>query len=101
MRTDLARTATAEAVGPALLVAIVVGSGIHAQRLSPDDVGLQLLENSIATGAGLIALILAFGSVSGAHFNPIVSLADRLIGDITSRELAAYVGAQIAGGCIG
>ena len=54
------------------------GSGIFAQRLSPDDVGLQLLENSIATGAALVALILAFGSVSGAHFNPVVSIADRL-----------------------
>ena len=64
-------------VGTAFLVAIVVGSGIVAQRLSPDDVGLQLLENSTATGAGLVALILAFGSVSGAHFNPVVTLADR------------------------
>ncbi|MEY2449063.1 MAG: hypothetical protein QOH79_2539, partial [Acidimicrobiaceae bacterium] len=64
MAHELARKATAEAVGTALLVAIVVGSGIFAQRLSPNDVGLELLENSIATGAGLIALILAFGSVS-------------------------------------
>ena len=62
---------------------IVVGSGIAAQRLSPDDVGLQLLENSIATGAGLVALILALGPVSGAHFNPVVTLADRLLGGIT------------------
>ena len=70
----LARRASAEAVGTAFLVAVVVGSGISAQRLSPDDVGLQLLENSIATGAALVALILAFGSVSGAHFNPVVTL---------------------------
>ena len=101
MRYDLARKATAEAVGTGLLVAIVVGSGIYAERLSPNDIGLQLLENSIATGAGLVALILAFGSVSGAHFNPVVSLADRVLGGITSRELAVYVPAQIVGGCVG
>src|ERR1700704_2578184 len=99
MNRDLARKATAEAGGPALLVAIVVGSGIFAQRLSPNDIGLQLLENSIATGAGLVALILAFGSVSGAHFNPVVSLADRVLGGITSRELVVYVPAQIVGAC--
>jgi arsenate reductase len=98
---DLARKATAEAVGTALLVAIVIGSGIFAQRLSPNDIGLELLENSIATGAGLVALILAFGSVSGAHFNPVVSIADRLFGGLTTRELAAYVPAQIIGGCVG
>ncbi|MCU1462481.1 MAG: permease, glycerol uptake facilitator [Acidimicrobiales bacterium] len=98
---DLARRATAEAVGTALLVAIVVGSGIYAQRLSPGDIGLQLLENSIATGAGLIALILAFGSVSGAHLNPVVSLADRLLGGITNRALGAYVVAQVVGACAG
>lgn len=101
MDGDLARKATAEAVGTALLVAVVVGSGIHAERLSPDDVGLQLLENSIATGAGLVALILAFGSVSGAHFNPVVSLAGRLLGGLTTGELIAYVPAQVAGGCVG
>ena len=101
MDRQLARQATAEAVGTALLVAVVVGSGIFAQRLSPGDGGLQLLENSIATGAGLIALILAFGAVSGAHFNPVVSLADRALGGLTTRELAAYVPAQIAGGCAG
>lgn len=93
----LARKATAEGVGTALLVAVVVGSGIFATRLSPDDVGLQLLENSTATAGGLIALILAFGSVSGAHFNPVVSLADRILGGLTTRELLAYVPAQIAG----
>ncbi len=80
---------------------MVVGSGIFAQRLSPDDVGLQLLENSTATAAGLVALILAFGSVSGAHFNPVVSLADRFFGGLSTRELAAYVPAQIAGACVG
>lgn len=97
----LARAATAEAVGTGLLVAIVVGSGIAAQRLTPEDVGLQLLENSIATGAGLVALILAFGSVSGAHFNPVVSLVDRLAGGLTNKALGAYVVAQVAGALAG
>lgn len=101
MHTALARKVTAEATGTALLVAIVVGSGIFAQRLSPGDVGLQLLENSTATAGGLVALILAFGSVSGAHFNPVVSLVDRLFGGLTTRELAAYVPAQITGACLG
>jgi len=101
MNRDLARKGTSEAVGTALLVAIVVGSGIYAQRLSPNDVGLQLLENSIATGAGLVALILALGSVSGAHFNPVVSLADRVLGGLTTRELTVYVPAQVIGGCVG
>ncbi len=98
---ELARRATAEFVGSAMLVAIVIGSGIYAQRLSPTDVGIQLLENSIATGAGLVALILAFGPVSGAHFNPVVTLADRLLGGITTRVAAMYVVAQVIGGCAG
>jgi glycerol uptake facilitator-like aquaporin len=97
----LARRLIAEAVGTGFLVAAVVGSGIAAQRLSPDDVGLQLLENSFATGAALIALILAFGSVSGAHFNPVVTLADRLLGGIGSGEAGTYVAAQLMGGCVG
>jgi arsenate reductase len=98
---DLARRATAEAVGTALLVAVVVGSGIAAERLSPDDVGLQLLENALATGAGLVALILALGTVSGAHLNPVVSLADRLLGGLSTRDLVAYVPAQVIGACTG
>jgi glycerol uptake facilitator-like aquaporin len=98
---DLARRASAEAVGTALLVAVVVGSGIAAQRLSPNDVGLQLLENSLATGGGLVALILAFGSVSGAHFNPVVTLADRLLGGTTTRDGCAYAVAQVVGACVG
>jgi glycerol uptake facilitator-like aquaporin len=98
---DLARSATAEAVGTALLVAIVVGSGIFAQRLSPGDEGLQLLENSMATAFGLMALILAFGKVSGAHFNPVVTLADRFLGGVDTRRAVAYIGAQVAGGCAG
>jgi arsenate reductase len=98
---DLGRKATAEFVGTAFLVAIVVGSGIFAQRLSPNDTGLQLLENSTATGAGLVALILAFGSVSGAHFNPVVSLADRLLGGLRGTATAVYLGAQVLGACVG
>jgi glycerol uptake facilitator-like aquaporin len=98
---ELARRVTAEAVGTAFLVAVVVGSGIFAQRLSPNEPGLQLLENSIATGAGLVALILALGPVSGAHFNPVVTMADRLLGGVRTGEAALYVVAQVVGGCIG
>jgi glycerol uptake facilitator-like aquaporin len=101
MDHDLARRASAEAAGTALLVAVVVGSGIAAQRLSPNDAGVELLENALATGAGLVALILAFGSVSGAHFNPVVTLADRILGGTTTRDGCAYVVAQIAGACVG
>ena len=97
----LAQRVTAEAVGTGVLVAVVVGSGIAAQRLSPDDTGLQLLENAIATGAGLVALILAFGSVSGAHFNPVVTLADRLFGGMTTTAAIAYAAAQLVGACVG
>jgi arsenate reductase len=98
---DLARRAVAEFVGTALLVAIVIGSGISAQRLSPGNVGLQLLENSIATGAGLVALILALGAVSGAHFNPVVTMADRILGGTSTRDGGVYVVAQIVGACVG
>ncbi len=101
MHRDLARRATAEAVGTALLVAVVVGSGIAAQRLSPGNTGLELLENALATGAALVALIVAFGSVSGAHFNPVVTLADRMLGGTTTRDGLAYVIAQVVGGCAG
>jgi arsenate reductase len=101
MSTDLLRRASAEAVGTALLLAVVVGSGIAAQRLSPGNTGLQLLENSLATGAGLVALILAFGPVSGAHFNPVVTLADRMFGGISTGDATTYVGAQVLGACAG
>jgi glycerol uptake facilitator-like aquaporin len=101
MSRAVARRVSAEAVGTGLLVAIVVGSGIMAQRLSPDDVGLQLLQNSIATGAGLVALILALGPISGAHFNPVVTLASRAFGGITTNEASWYITAQIAGACVG
>ncbi len=101
MRLLLTKRVSAEFVGTAFLAAAVVGSGIMAQQLSPGDVGLQLLENSIATGAALIALILALGPVSGAHFNPVVTLADRILGGITTRAAAVYAAAQIAGACGG
>ena len=84
-----------------MLVAVVVGSGIAAERLSPGNVGLQLLENSAATAAGLIAIILAVGPVSGAHLNPVVSLADAAFGGLERRALAVYIPAQIAGGIAG
>jgi arsenate reductase len=96
-----ARQALAEFLGSAGLVTVVIGSGIAAQRLSPDDVGLQLLENALATGAGLVALILAFGPVSGGHFNPVVTLADRFFGGVTNRQVAVYLPAQLAGGAVG
>ena len=98
---DLARRALAELVGTALLVAGIVGSGIAATQLSPGDVGLQLLENTMATVGVLVAIILALGAVSGAHFNPAVTLADRLFGGVTNRDVLAYVPAQIIGGCLG
>jgi len=97
----LGRQSLAEFLGSAGLVAVVIGSGIAAQRLSPHDVGLQLLENAVVTGAGLVALILAFGPVSGGHFNPVVTLADRVLGGVGNRQLAAYLPAQLAGGCVG
>ena len=97
----LARQALAEFLGSAGLVAVVIGSGIAAKRLSPGDTGLELLENALVTGAGLVALILAFGPASGGHFNPVVSLADRAFGGITNRQLAAYLPAQLAGGVLG
>ena len=101
MRPDLPRRAVAEFVGTAMLVAVVVGSGIAAQRLSPGNIGLELLENSAATAAGLIAIILAVGTVSGAHLNPVVSLADAVFGGLERRALAVYIPAQIAGGIAG
>jgi glycerol uptake facilitator-like aquaporin len=97
----LTRQALAEFLGSAGLVTVVIGSGIAAQRLSPTDTGLELLENAIITGAGLVALILAFGPVSGGHFNPIVTLADRVFGGVNTRQVAAYLPAQVAGGVVG
>jgi glycerol uptake facilitator-like aquaporin len=96
----LARRGVAELVGTAFLVMAVVGSGIAAQRLSPDDVGLQLLENSLATGAVLVALILALQPVS-ASFNPVVTLVERTLGLLSTREAGILVLAQFAGGVLG
>jgi glycerol uptake facilitator-like aquaporin len=97
----LARQALAEFLGSAGLVAVVIGSGIAAQRLSPTDTGLQLLENALITGAGLVALILAFGPVSGGHFNPVVTLAGRVFGGVSTRQVAVYLPVQLAGGVVG
>lgn len=97
MTAPLPRRLLAEYLGSALLAATVIGSGIAAAKLSPADTGLALLENAAATGAGLFAIILMFGAVSGAHFNPIVSLADASLGGISWRDAAAYVPVQVAG----
>ena len=98
---NLARRLVAEALGTGLLIVAVIGFGIMASRLSPDDVGLELLENAAATAGALIGLILTFGAVSGAHFNPVVTLADRAFGSISSRDAGCYVVAQILGACAG
>jgi arsenate reductase len=97
----LARRLLAELLGSALLAALVIGSGIAAQTLSPSDVGLQLFENAAATAMGLASIILMFGPVSGAHFNPVISLADATFGGISWRDALAYVPAQIAGCVLG
>ena len=91
----------AEGIGSAFLVLAVIGSGIMAETLSPDDVGLQLFENAAATAGALIGLIIMFATVSGAHFNPAVTLVDRLMGEMSNREASLYVVVQIIGGCIG
>lgn len=100
LRLDLARRLTAEAVGSAFLLIAVVGSGIMATNLSTDT-GLQLLANAAATGGALIGLILMFGAVSGAHFNPMVTLVDRGLGSITTRDTGLYIAAQTLGACAG
>lgn len=101
MSSSLGRRLLAEFLGTAFLLIAVIGSGIAAQRLSPHDVGLQLFENAVATGAALVAIILAFGSVSGAHLNPLVTLADRVFGATTNRDAAGYIGAQVVGAAVG
>ena len=93
------RRLAAEFLGSAFLAAVVVGSGIAAQRLSPGQTGLELLENAAATAAGLFAIILMFGPVSGGHFNPVVSFVDAAFGGLSWRDAAAYLPAQVAG-CI-
>ncbi|MGN6779926.1 MAG: aquaporin [Marmoricola sp.] len=106
MNASLARRLLAEFLGTGLLVAVVVGSGIAAQQLSPHDIGLELLENSMATVFGLAALILMLGPISGAHFNPVVSIADWAMGrhrgaGLSLPDVGAYAVAQIAGGICG
>jgi glycerol uptake facilitator-like aquaporin len=96
-RTALWRRLLAEFVGSAFLAALVIGSGIAAQQLSPGNVGLQLFENAAATGAGLAAIILMFVAVSGAHFNPVVSFVDAAFGGVSWRDALAYLPAQVAG----
>ena len=97
----LLKRAVAEGVGTALLLATVVGSGIMAERLAGGNVAIALLANAIATGAGLVALILTFGPISGAHFNPLVTLTEVVLGRRLTRELPVYVCAQVTGALIG
>jgi glycerol uptake facilitator-like aquaporin len=97
----LPRRLAAEAVGTAMLLAVVVGSGIMAERLSGGNIAIALLANAIATGSGLAALILAFGGVSGAHFNPAVTLADASQGGLPWRAVPLYITAQLAGAFVG
>jgi glycerol uptake facilitator-like aquaporin len=101
MKASLDRRLVSEFIGTALLVAAVVGSGIMAEKLSNGNVALALLANSIATGAALVALILTFGTISGAHFNPAVSLADAMEGGLTWAEGGAYIVVQVLGGLSG
>jgi len=97
----LARRALGEFIGTALLLIAVIGSGIAAQQLSPGDPGLQLFENAVATAAALVAIILAIGPVSGAHLNPAVTLADRMLKRTSTAEAGCYVAAQLAGATAG
>jgi glycerol uptake facilitator-like aquaporin len=101
MSYDLTRRAVAEAVGTAMLLAAVVGSGIMGERLAAGNVAVALLANTIATGAALVALILTFGPISGAHFNPAVTLADATQGGLAWRDVPAYVIAQVVGAFAG
>ena len=98
---DLSRRLVAEALGTAFLLACVVGSGIMAERLSGGNVGVALLANALATGGGLVALILTFGGISGAHFNPAVSLAALLRKELSGRDAVLYILVQIAGAFAG
>jgi glycerol uptake facilitator-like aquaporin len=97
----IGRRALAEFIGTAFLLMAVIGSGIAASRLSPNDVGLELFENAVATGAALVAIILALGSVSGAHLNPVITLLDRTLGGLSTTAAGAYIGAQVTGGIVG
>src|SRR5689334_19702951 len=101
MRVDLKRRAVAEGLGTALLLAAVVGSGIMGERLAGGNVAIALLANTLATGAALVALILTFGPISGAHFNPVVSFADASQGGLSWPQATRYAAAQLAGGIVG
>jgi glycerol uptake facilitator-like aquaporin len=96
-----AKRCTSEAIGTALLLATVVGSGIMAERLSSGNVALALLANSLATGAGLAAFILVFGPISGAHFNPLVTLAAAAAGQLRGLKAVGYIGSQVLGALVG
>ena len=95
------RRLTAEFIGSAFLAALVIGSGVAAQQLSPGNTGLQLFENAAATAAGLAAIIMMFGPVSGGHFNPVVSFVDAVFGGISWKDAGAYLPAQVAGCILG
>jgi len=101
MKFSLTRRLCAEFMGTAFLLMAVVGSGIMGDRLAGGNLAIALLANSIATGAGLVTLILTFGSVSGAHFNPVVSVADALSGGIARPDILPYCLVQVAGGLVG
>lgn len=101
MPPSLTRRLLAESLGSAALTAIVVGSGIAAQRLSPRDVGLELLENALVTGLGLYVLIVVFARVSGAHFNPVITLVSAASRGVAWRDVPAYVLAQVLGCVLG
>ncbi|MEY2929505.1 MAG: hypothetical protein RL033_254 [Pseudomonadota bacterium] len=101
MPADLGRRIVSEALGSAFLLAIVIGSGIMGERLAAGNVALALLANTVATGAGLVALLLTFGPISGAHLNPVVTLADAALGGRPWREVPVYVAAQIGGAFVG
>jgi glycerol uptake facilitator-like aquaporin len=101
MKFNLRARLTAEFIGTAFLVAAVVGSGVMGEKLAGGNAAIALLANTIATGAALVALICAFGPISGAHFNPVVTLADAIEGGLSWTDSAAYIVVQIVGGIIG
>ncbi|HEX3594959.1 MAG TPA: MIP/aquaporin family protein [Polyangiaceae bacterium] len=101
MSAELGRRAVAEALGTAFLLAVVIGSGIMGERLAGGNAAIALLANTLATGAGLVTLILTFGSISGAHFNPAVTLADATKGGLAWRDVPVYVLAQVGGAFVG
>jgi len=101
MQQTLARRIVAETLGTSMLLAAVVGSGIMAERLAGGNVAIALLANTIATGAALVALILTFGGISGAHFNPAVTVCDAIQGGLSKLDALAYIAAQITGAFVG